>query len=767
MGQLYQKEGIIARKGYKRMLLSYLPLVLISISAVVFISFIIVTDLMTQEAKRADTLTAKRVVDTIEGAARDMESTVLRELAVNRPLYNFMNTSPNDNMRLIQYELSTDLNKLAESYPAIQSLYVYRSEDAMVLTLQEIMPLSEFSDKEFIAAHFPLTETGNWLSARLFTDQRSTKSTQVLSLIQRFPLPLGTEGIVVVNVNVEKLIALSTDMRSDDLSVMKISDMKTGNLLYSTNEMETERRHDDLQVDNRYTFQYRSDYLGWTFYSGIKEGSLFAWVSFLSYIWIAIGILVLLSCVFASIYIIKRNYRPVELLISRIQQFPLQDLPKQKAADEFAYIEKALENLVETNKRYEQRHQEDWMLGKRQFIRDWLEGEAAISEWEEKARQFEIPVDVHLCTVALIELELDLDFQRQNQDLDQKVLKFSLANVVREQWQQEGHLELEWVASDRLVVVWLHEVDYVPENIQDQVKQLEELVSWIKKHLGIIVRIGAGRLVSHHLEAAISYHQARHALRYKLISGNVMMYAHMERTSPYSAYTYYRHVAECIRHLHTMNDVWREETETIFEQMERERLADEEIYAIIDYAAMLLLEEVEGIAAFDVKNKLRDQVAMMQEKVGKEAFFPGLYSVFSEHLERFYVRYCTYKKSNKYQETINRVKQYIEQNYTDPDLSLTQISDKFALKPKYASQLFKEEFGMKFVDFLLRLRMEEAKKKLNETEDSVQDIALQIGYATSISFGRMFKKMEGITPGEYRKMKSPHLESSRLEQAVK
>ncbi len=746
------------------MLLSYLPLVLISISAVVFISFIIVTDMMTQEAERADTLTAKRVVDTIEGAAHDMESMVLRELAVNRPLYDFMNTSSNDNMRLIQYELSTDLNKLAASYPAIQSLYVYRSEDAMVLTLQEIMPLSEFSDKEFIAAHFPLTESGNWLRARLFTDQHSTKSTQVLSLIQRFPLPLGSEGIVVVNVNVEKLIALSADMRSDDLSVMKISDVKTGDMLYSTNEMETERQHDDVKVDNRYTFQYRSDYLGWTFYSGIKEGSLFAWVSILSYIWIAIGILVLLTCVFASVYIFKRNYRPVELLISRIQQFPLQDLPKQKAMDEFAYIEKALENLVETNKRYEQRHQEDWMLGKRQFLRDWLEGEAVNSEWEEKARQFEIPVDVHLCSVALIELDLDIDFQRQNQDQDQRVLKFSLANVVREEWQQKGHLELEWVTPDRLAVLWLHEVDYVSEN---QTKQLDELASWIKKHLGIIVRIGVGQLVSHHLEAAVSYQQASHALRYKLISGNVMLYAHIERTSPYSAYTYYRHVAECIRHLHTMNEVWREKIETIFEQMERDRLADEEIYAIIDYAAMLLLEEVEGIAAFDVKNKLRDQVAMMQEMVGQEASFQGLSRVFSEHLERFYVRYCTYKKSNKYQETINRVKQYIEQNYTDPDLSLTQISDKFALKPKYASQLFKEEFGMKFVDFLLRLRMEEAKKKLIETEDSVQDIAIQIGYATSISFGRMFKKMEGITPGEYRKMTSTHLESSRLEQVLK
>lgn len=40
------EDGLIAKNGYKRMLLSYLPLVLISVSAVVFISFIVVTDMM-------------------------------------------------------------------------------------------------------------------------------------------------------------------------------------------------------------------------------------------------------------------------------------------------------------------------------------------------------------------------------------------------------------------------------------------------------------------------------------------------------------------------------------------------------------------------------------------------------------------------------------------------------------------------------------------------------------------------------------------------
>jgi len=363
-----KKDGLIAKNGYKRMLLSYLPLVLISVSAVVFISFIVVTDMMTKEAEKADTISAKRVVDTVEGAARDIESTVLRELAVNRSMYEFMDTSSEGNMRLTQYELSKDLNKLAESYPAIQSIYVYRARDGMVLTLQEIMPLGNFPDKEFVAAHFPADRTQKWLNARLFTDSDLSKSERVISLIQRFPLPLGSEGIVVVNVNVEKLIALTEDMRSDGLSVMEIRDGQTGIPLYFASGIDAEEGDTALHNKKSFSFQHRSTYLGWIFYSGIKEGSLFAWVSVISYIWITIGILVLMASLFACIYIYKRNYRPVELLLNRIQQFPLQHLPKQKAADEFAYIEKALENLLETNRQYEQRQQEDWMLGKRQWL---------------------------------------------------------------------------------------------------------------------------------------------------------------------------------------------------------------------------------------------------------------------------------------------------------------------------------------------------------------------------------------------------------------
>lgn len=103
---------------------------------------------------------------------------------------------------------------------------------------------------------------------------------------------------------------------------------------------------------------------------------------------------------------------------------------------------------------------------------------------------------------------------------------------------------------------------------------------------------------------------------------------------------------------------------------------------------------------------------------------------------------------------IVEMKAYIEENFADPDLSLKHLSDRFQISGKYASYLFKEEFNMKFVDFMVQLRMAKAERLLLETDDTVQHIALQVGYANSITFGRTFKREVGVTPGDYRKLKA-------------
>jgi len=54
------------------------------------------------------------------------------------------------------------------------------------------------------------------------------------------------------------------------------------------------------------------------------------------------------------------------------------------------------------------------------------------------------------------------------------------------------------------------------------------------------------------------------------------------------------------------------------------------------------------------------------------------------------------------------------------------------------------------VDYLIELRMDHARRLLEDTPYSIQDIAEEVGYSNAISFGRMFKKTVSLSPGEYR-----------------
>jgi YesN/AraC family two-component response regulator len=100
---------------------------------------------------------------------------------------------------------------------------------------------------------------------------------------------------------------------------------------------------------------------------------------------------------------------------------------------------------------------------------------------------------------------------------------------------------------------------------------------------------------------------------------------------------------------------------------------------------------------------------------------------------------------------IRSIRSYIDEHYGNPDLSLVHLSDAFGVPSKYVSQVFKEECGQNFVDYVADIRLERAKQLLAETDLKVQDIAAEVGYLHTFSFTRVFKKTLGLTPGEYRK----------------
>lgn len=108
---------------------------------------------------------------------------------------------------------------------------------------------------------------------------------------------------------------------------------------------------------------------------------------------------------------------------------------------------------------------------------------------------------------------------------------------------------------------------------------------------------------------------------------------------------------------------------------------------------------------------------------------------------------------------MDQIVAYIDTHFTDYDLSLATISAKFSISTSYFSRSFKEKMSINFSQYIWQKRMEEVIKQLLHTSDPLKDIITRVGYLDTPNFIRKFKKEQGCTPGQYRKMHSPNGES--------
>lgn len=98
---------------------------------------------------------------------------------------------------------------------------------------------------------------------------------------------------------------------------------------------------------------------------------------------------------------------------------------------------------------------------------------------------------------------------------------------------------------------------------------------------------------------------------------------------------------------------------------------------------------------------------------------------------------------------IIRAKEYIEQNMGF-HLTLESVAEHVNFSPAYFSKFFKNEEGLNFIDYVNKVRIEEAKRLLDQNVKTAE-ICDRIGFADVKHFYKTFKKWEGTTPGQYKK----------------
>ncbi len=94
----------------------------------------------------------------------------------------------------------------------------------------------------------------------------------------------------------------------------------------------------------------------------------------------------------------------------------------------------------------------------------------------------------------------------------------------------------------------------------------------------------------------------------------------------------------------------------------------------------------------------------------------------------------------------------INERYSDPMLNVSEVADTLSISLAYLSKIFKKYHRVNISDYISHIRVEAAKRLL-ERGDQIQEIATSCGFGSLRTFMRVFRKLEGVTPGQYRSYK--------------
>ena len=112
------------------------------------------------------------------------------------------------------------------------------------------------------------------------------------------------------------------------------------------------------------------------------------------------------------------------------------------------------------------------------------------------------------------------------------------------------------------------------------------------------------------------------------------------------------------------------------------------------------------------------------------------------------------KEGNSKNKMISKkILKYIEEHYHE-DISLQELAGYLNYSDAYFCTVFKQCFEQNFITFLSQFRVEKAKKLLEDITVNVKEISMKVGYHDSNYFAKVFKRITGVTPSEYRKSAS-------------
>ncbi|WP_274652999.1 helix-turn-helix domain-containing protein [Paenibacillus humicola] len=734
---------------YCRMLLSYTPIFLVVGSSVIFVLFTVLNNDSESRSSGTNRTIAEQVMRNTDANLKLIERSVVSELAKDQAIRDFFSGQPTTVYD--DYVTQKNLVDMQSLFPFVNSVYLYNASKQRVLTETGVYPIESFADKPFLLSAYKHPADG-WTNPRVYAQSPFDKSGQkVVSLALYVPYAAMKQGAVVVNIYARSLEQyLGTFADSGTGTIHLLDSSKTA---FDTGAM----------TDRLPQLFAQSPYTGWYFYDDSVHAMPFHRLSFLSNAWVVVMLAMIGLAIAGSTVITHMHYKPIKAIFGKASGYMArksEELRLIRPRNELAFIETALDHLLKKSLDYHNLRKENRLLRQQRLFQDLLAGHRILSEaeWEKEMAALNLPYRFDRLGVAALEIDHYRTFTKTYKPGDQRLLKFILESAFRELAQQRDLFVWHaWLKPCQIVfIVHLFKTD---TSTGAEMRELcEDFRTWVNHHLQLTVTAGIGAESDAVDTLVESCRSAQENVSCKAVFGtdtvidNRLRQAKASGDADFVDFQAIRELAQAFR----MDDrLWKEKLTRMFEAMNDTLMTKRAMAEFIRGVTRQLGKEISVLSA-DIRFLWMDQYQYRFEELADDTEtlaelserLTALMGKLEDELKRERV-------SRKHHSVALQVKQYIDEHYADPKLSLLHVSGRFGLQPATLSHLFKEELGEKFIDYVLKLRFGHARRLLVESDEPIQSIAEKVGYNHAISFHRAFKKMYDLPPGEYRSLHRP------------
>jgi len=417
-------------------------------------------------------------------------------------------------------------------------------------------------------------------------------------------------------------------------------------------------------------------------------------------------------------------------------------------------IQRLVNEIIRESREFENRSQravllkESLPLMRSRCVHDFMWGKTEEKRFLERAGFLGIPLMEE--NLRIVIFCIDYYFQLlANGEREADLLKYALSNVAEELVGRLGNICVCDEGEARLMVLLCS-----GEDTKEVARSAREVQFYLRKHYGVSVSVGIGKLVSEWRDLKLSYQNADEALEGRMKQGSSQIIAREKSQGSLREEKIFITSEEEAELKNAVTLLDRRKIYDTLEEIFQKYVMEQEVgrKAVEQFCMYLVLIAMREVQRFQLApEQVLGQNYYYYEEISKYETADDL-EMWLKDIYSSVLRAVEDRRNSKYKGIVTNGIAYAQDHFSE-SLQVADVAKAVYVTPNYFSKIFKEETGENFTDWLNKFRIEMAKKRMEkEPETKIYTIAEECGFSDYKYFAFIFKKYTGYTPTSYRNM---------------